>query len=163
MGFFEQILTLFGFTKHQSFVAAVCMVILLSNLFGGLLRNILLAFGGPIKPRTFTETLGFRMALASEAMLVLFATYYHAMLISYVTAVHVVFWMFTLLASPVLAYIGAQVTFLVFQKRIEDRIKAYIVWDRNMKSLRLAEREAAKQAKANPPKRPARSFAPGRK
>lgn len=161
MGFFEQLLILFGFTKHQMFIAAVCWVILLGNFSGGLVRNIILAFGGPIHPRPLTQTLGFRAVLASETLLILFALYYHSALLGEVTAIHVIFWAFTLLASPVLAYIGSQITFLVFQKRIEDRIKAYLVWERNMKMKRLAEREAAKQGKSPAAqKRPARTFAP---
>jgi hypothetical protein len=161
MSFVEQLLILFGFTKHQMFIAAVCSVILLGNFCGGLVRNLILAFGGPIHPRPLTQTLGFRAVLASEVLLILFAFYYHSMLIGYVTAIHVIFWIFTLLSSPVLAYIGSQVTFLIFQKQIEDRVKAYLVWERNMKLKKLAEREAAKNPqRAQAQKRPAKNFAP---
>lgn len=163
MGIVEQILTLFGFTTHQMFIAAVCSVVLLGNFFGGLMRNIALAFGGAIKPRPITQTIGFRAALVSEVAIIIFALYYHAVLLGNVTAIQVIYWVFTLLSAPVLAYIGAQITYLIFQKRIEDRVKAYIAWERKMKIQKMAAIEAAKKNAGKPqaPKRPTRGFTPG--
>lgn len=161
----KEILVLFGFTKHQMFIAMVCLVVLLGNLAGGLLRSMIVAYSGPTKPRKLTDTIAFRMLLISELMLLLFAFYYHVIMIGEVEASHIVYWSFTVISAPVLAYIGAQITYLVFQKRIEANKKAYIKWERKMREKRLAAREAAKKAQ-KPVRRGGRAatkrFTPGR-
>ena len=154
----NQILRLFGFTEYQVFIAVFCMVVLLGNFLGGLLRSIVLAYSGPLKRRKLTETVGFRLAMASELILILFAFYYHAALIGTVDASHVIFWAFTLMSSPVLAYMGSQITFLIYQKKIEQNYKNY----RKIQALlRERKRQAAEAtAKAEKTKNSAKRFNP---
>jgi hypothetical protein len=101
------------------------MVVLLGNLFGGLMSSVLLALGGPIKRRKMFDRLSFRACLFAELLLLIFAGYYHAILIQSIEVVHIIYWSFTLLAAPVLAFIGAQITYLVYGDKIEKNYRMY--------------------------------------
>ncbi len=58
------------------------------------------------------------------------------MMISTMTVPHLVYWCFTLLASPILAYIGAQISYLIFSKKIEANRAAYRKWEMKQRKLR---------------------------
>ncbi len=136
----EKFLMSFGFTKDSLIVAIICVVILLGNFTGGLLSNILIAQGGPIRPRKLTEKTSFRLALVSELMLLIYAVYYHAALMQSIQLAQVIYWGFTLAAAPLLAMLGAQLSYLAFAKKIE-KLKA------DYRNKRRAEKAAASAAK----------------
>ena len=155
----EMTLTLFGFTRFQEIIAVVCLVILLGNLLGGLLHSIMLAFGGPRPERKLTDRISFRIVLSSEVFLIIFAIYYHAILIGTVTFAHVVYWGFAMVAAPVLAVIGTQISYMVYAKQIEANKRAYRKWAAGRKAQKDMPPEDVEPAPA--PARPAhRTFAP---
>ena len=55
MRFLDKTLESFGFTQDTTIVAIICIVVLLGNFAGGMMANILIAFGGPIEKRKLTE------------------------------------------------------------------------------------------------------------
>jgi hypothetical protein len=124
----NDLLSLFGFNKHQFIIASFCLVVLLGNFLGGLLRSISLAYGGPIRPRKATDSMAFRMVLASELTVAIFALWYHGILVSSISVSHLVYWVFTLMTAPVLAFIGSQVTHMIFSSRIQANKAAYQRW-----------------------------------
>jgi hypothetical protein len=115
----EKAIMMFGFTKDSLVVAIICLVVLLGNFTGGLISNILLVQGRTIKERKLTEKTSFRLALVSELMLVMYAVYYHVALVPGINAAQMIYWTFTLLAAPVLAMFGAQLSYVAFAKKIE--------------------------------------------
>ncbi len=119
----EKFLMTFGFAKDSLIVAIVCLLVLLGNFTGGLMSNILLAQGGPIPERKLTETTSFRLALVSELMLLIYAVYYHAAVTQSINTAQIIYWGFTLLAAPLLAMLGAQLSYVAFSKKI-DKLKA---------------------------------------
>lgn len=136
----EKFLMSFGFTKDSLIVAIICVVVLLGNFAGGLLSNILIAQGGPIAPRKLTEKTSFRLALVSELMLLIYAVYYHAALMQSINLAQVIYWGFTMFAAPLLAMLGAQLSYVAFAKKIRKLKGDY-------RRKRAAEREAEKAAK----------------
>lgn len=139
----EKLIMSFGFTKDSLIVAIICLVMLLGNFTGGLLSNILIAQGGPIADRKLTEKTSFRLALVSELMLVIYAVYYHAALMQSVNVAQVIYWGFTLIAAPLLAMLGAQLSYVAFAKKI-DKLKADY---RNQHRAERAAKAADKGAK----------------
>lgn len=119
----EKFLMSFGFTKDSLIVAIICVLVLLGNFTGGLLSNILLAQGGPIPDRKLTEKTSFRLALVSELMLLIYAVYYHAAVTQTINTAQIIYWGFTLLAAPLLAMLGAQLSYVAFAKKL-DKLKA---------------------------------------
>ena len=119
----EKFLMSFGFAKDSLIVAIVCLLVLLGNFTGGLMSNILLAQGGPIPKRKLTEKTSFRLALVSELMLLIYAVYYHAAVTQSINTAQIIYWGFTLLAAPLLAALGAQLSYVAFAKKI-DKLKA---------------------------------------
>lgn len=119
----EKFLMSFGFAKDSLIVAIVCLLVLLGNFTGGLMSNILLAQGGPIPDRKLTEKTSFRLALVSELMLLIYAVYYHAAVTQSINTAQIIYWGFTLLAAPLLAALGAQLSYVAFSKKI-DKLKA---------------------------------------
>ena len=115
--------------------------VFLANLLGGLLSNIILAYAGPITERKLTERMGFKMCMASELMLVIYAFYYHAVLIQTVVLTHVVYWFLSMWMIPLLAVFGAQITHLIFTKEIQANKKAQRKID--MKAAKVAAKRAA--------------------
>ncbi len=153
----NQVLLLFGFTELTYMIGVVCMLTLLGNFLGGLLHGILLAYGGPIKPRKLFDRMSVRMSIASELFILSFALYYHIMLIEDLVIAHLVYWAFALLAGPILAFIGSQITHLIFAKKIEANEKAYKDW---VKFKRGQKAEKHLRKKASPALRSTRSFDP---
>ena len=119
----EKFLMSFGFAKDSLIVAIVCLLVLLGNFTGGLMSNILLAQGGPIPKRKLTEKTSFRLALVSELMLLIYAVYYHAAVTQSINTAQIIYWGFTLLAAPLLAALGARLSYVAFAKKI-DKLKA---------------------------------------
>lgn len=119
----EKFLMSFGFAKDSLIVAIVCLLVLLGNFTGGLMSNILLAQGGPIPERKLTEKTSFRLALVSELMLLIYAVYYHAAVTQSINTAQIIYWGFTLMAAPLLAALGAQLSYVAFAKKI-DKLKA---------------------------------------
>lgn len=119
----EKFLMSFGFAKDSLIVAIVCLLVLLGNFTGGLMSNILLAQGGPIRARKLTEKTSFRLALVSELMLLIYAVYYHAAVTQAINTAQIIYWGFTLMAAPLLAMLGAQLSYVAFAKKI-NKLKA---------------------------------------
>ena len=125
MGYLEETLETFGFTQDSAIIAIMCVVVLLGNFSGGLIANILLSFGGPIPERKLTQRTGFRLALVSELILIVYIVYYHTILVTDITMAQVIYWVFTLLAAPLLAAFGAQLGYVAMSKKIEQLKKEF--------------------------------------
>ena len=136
----EEFMESFGFTQETFIIAMLCLVVLLGNFAGGMFSSIILAFSGPIHERKITQRTSFRLALVSELVLIVYAVYYHAVLVSQSDAGQVIFWVFTLFAAPVLAALGAQLTYIAFAAKIEELKE-------KGKALDRAERSESKPAK----------------
>ena len=118
---FEEIFVSFGFKDGPLIVAYLCILILLGNFMGGLISNILLALrGSPIVKRKLTNHMSFRLTLTSELCLVVYVIYYHAVLITEITWTQAFYWLFVLLAAPLLAALGAQSSYLIYAKKINE-------------------------------------------
>ena len=127
----DKILESFGFTQDTTIVAIICIVVLLGNFAGGLMANILIAFGGPIEKRKLTERTSFRLALVSELIMIVYIVYYHTVLVTGVTTAQIIYWVFTLLAAPILAALGAQLTYLAFAKKIEQLKQDFLDFEKS--------------------------------
>jgi len=125
MDILEQVLKLFGFNEMTDSIGIICLLVLLGNFFGGLMNSVVLAMGGPIKRRKLFDRISFRACLFSELLLLVFAFYYHAVLVQSIAVVHIVYWTFTLLSAPVLAYIGSQITYLIYGDQIQKNYRLY--------------------------------------
>jgi len=125
IGFLRPILELFGFTELQTLLAVVSLVFFLASLLGGLISGLTTAFGKPGPDRKLTDRMSFRMVTLGEILVVLFILYYHGIVIVSVTPAHVIYWGSALIIGPVLGMLGAQVTELVFTKRIGKNKKIY--------------------------------------
>jgi len=68
-----------------------------------------------------------------------YAVYYHAILVSSINTAQAILWIFTFLAAPLLAALGAQVAYLVFKSKIEGRKKENRQREREERSARMAE------------------------
>lgn len=115
----EKLIMSFGFTRDSTVIAIICVVVLLGNFAGGLMSNIILAQGKMIRERKLLEKTSFRLVVVSDLMLLIYAVYYHAMLVQSVNVAQLVYWAFTLIAAPLLAALGAQASYLAFAKKIE--------------------------------------------
>lgn len=115
----------FGFSEMQTTILLISLVFLLANFLGGFLNSIFLAFGGAIKRRKPMDRMSVRLMLLSDLFVVLWAFYYHAMVVVAIQIEHVVFWVATLIMAPLLAFIGSQITGLIFAKKIDANYKAY--------------------------------------
>ena len=102
------------------------MLVLLGNFSGGLMSNILIAFGGPIHERKITERTSFRLAMVSELIFLVYIIYYETALSSgtFGTA-QIIYWSYLLVAAPLLAALGGQMTYLAFSSKIEDLKQEY--------------------------------------
>lgn len=153
----DQVLKVFGFTELTYMIGIVCMVMLLGSFLGGLLFNIFLAHGGPIKPRKLFDRMSVRSCIMAELFLVIFAIYYHLVLIEHIILAHAVYWLFTFLVTPILAFIGAQISYLIFADKIESNKRAYKLW---MKNRKAKDPKPVKTAERPSKARSARSFDP---
>jgi len=122
----------FGFKEEPLIIIIGCSLILLGNFTGGMFSNIILSFGGPIFEKPLTKRVSFRFAMASLLLLIIYIAYYHTVLIPGIETAQIIYWGFMVLSSPLLAAIGAQLTYVVFAKKIDGLKK---------QALRL-EREA---------------------
>lgn len=153
----NEVLILFGFTKLTYIVGIICMLMLFGCFLGGLLHGIILAHGGPIRPRPFFDQMSVRVMLVVEICMVVFALYYHGALIESVKTAHVIYWAFSLLSGPVLAFVGAQITGLIFFQKIADNEKAYTIW---LKAQRRKKKEPLASKDGGSRHRSSRSFDP---
>lgn len=157
----NEILKLFGFTEQAFIIGAVSVLMLSGCFLGGLLNGIILAHGGPIRPRPFFDRMSVRGILLAELFIGVFALYYHGLMIESIKASHMVFWAFSLVGAPVLAFIGAQITGLIFSKKIADNKRAYLIWlkaQRQNKKGKGKEPDGAKSSGSA--QRGSRSFDP---
>lgn len=143
----EQMLALFGFTKLQYLIGFICMLFFLLSFLGGMIVSCVLAFGGPFKERPLMDRSSFRLILAGELGLLVFALYYHLLVISEIDLAHIIYWLFAMAVAPVLGFIGAQITYLAFQSKIEKNKKLYLNWEKKQKLKRM-KAAAAKRRKA---------------
>lgn len=136
----ESVLFAFDFFERQVEISLVCLIIFLCNFFGGLMRSVILAYGGPIKPRKLKDRMSFRLFLSSVLFLLIYAFYYHAFLIQSIEPTNLVYWGFALLATPLLAVISSQITALIFAEKIARNERAY-------RKLARARRERRREAR----------------
>lgn len=125
MGYLEDFIQMFGFTKYSTIIAIVCMVSLLGNFFGGLMTSILLAHGGAIRELPLTQRTSFRLAVFAQALVIIYAVFYHGFLVGSINTAQAFLWGFTLLASPLLAAFGAQLIYIVYAKKIDEKKQEY--------------------------------------
>jgi hypothetical protein len=116
----EDFMKTFGFTLDALTLFFICALFLLINFAGGLFSNIILSFGGPIRERSLTSRTSFRMAAMAEFFLIVYVVYYHTVLIPVITTAEMIFWGFIFLAGPLMAALGAQLTYVAFAKKIEE-------------------------------------------
>ncbi len=110
----------FGFTADALTIIIICSLVLMLNFAGGLFSQIILAFGGPIHERKLVQRTSFRLALVSELFLIVYIVYYHTVLVPGIEAAEIIYWVFILLASPLLAAIGAQLIYIAMSDKIEE-------------------------------------------
>ncbi len=121
---FEAFIVSFGFKEGPFIVAILCIVVLLVNFTGGLIGNIMLAMSGrPITERPLLQRTSFRLAAASEFFFIAYIVYYHTVLTSEISFEQGIYWIFFILAGPLLAMIGAQIGYLTQKKKI-DKLKS---------------------------------------
>ncbi len=124
MGGIEDFIESFGFTKDAFTVLIISVVVLLANFAGGLFSNIILAFGGPIREKEMVQRTSFRLAFVSELFLIIYIVYYHMALGIDLETAGIIYWVFMLLAAPLLAAIGAQLIYVALSDKIEKLKKA---------------------------------------
>ena len=118
---FEELIASFGFREGPFIVAILCIVVVLVNFMGGLFKNIILAMGGrQIVELPLVQRTSFRLAAATEFFFFAYIVYYHTILTSKIVIAQVIFWVFFLLAGPLLAMLGSQISYLGFKKKIEE-------------------------------------------
>ncbi len=115
----EDLIESFGFTEDAFTVAIISVVVLLANFAGGLFSNIIRAFGGPIREKKMVQRTTFRLAFVSELFLIIYIVYYHMAAGIALGAAAIIYWVFILLASPLLAAIGAQLIYVALADKIE--------------------------------------------
>lgn len=147
--FVELVKELFGFTKYEFIITTISFLLLMSNFCGGLLYNVIRAHGRPQKERPLKDRISFRLFLLSWFFILLFAVYYHTVLISNVTIAHMAFWGVTLVLAPALASFGAQISYVIFQKKIEANKKAYKDWVAKKRAAKAAQMRDATQKEAD--------------
>jgi hypothetical protein len=140
------ILRMFLFSEHLKMIALVCLVAFLGNFFGGLIHSIVLAYSGPQPERPMTERLSFRLVLMVDLFLVVYAIYYHAVLVRTIELVQVFYWSFALIVGPVLALLGAQITYVLFTKEIERNKKRWRQHEMQQRADALSRAERVAEA-----------------
>ncbi len=120
----EDFIESFGFTEDAFTVAIISVVVLLANFAGGLFSNIILAFSGPIRERKLIQRTSFRLSIFSELFLIIYIGYYHMALGIALETAGFIYWIFILLAAPLLAAIGAQLIYVALSDKIEELKKA---------------------------------------
>lgn len=121
---FDHLAQAFGFSRYNVLITAVSVTALLACLCGGIAGRVLQAHGGAIRPRSMLGKTSFRLIVVLEVLLMGFAAYYHGLMIGRLDPGHIVFWVFTLTAMPVLGVIGAQLGYLMFRRKIDIKRQA---------------------------------------
>lgn len=116
----EEFMGTFGFTVDSFTIVIICVLVLLGNFAGGLFTNIIRGMGGPIFEQSLTSRTSFRLALVSELFLIIYIVYYHTVLVPGIETAEMIYWGFMIVAAPMLALIGAQLTYVAFAAQIED-------------------------------------------
>ena len=145
-GFIDAVLSFFGFVEQQATIALFCLLVFLLNFAGGLLRGMILAYGGQFKERPLKDRMSFRLCMASLLLVVVYALYYHGALVQNIETGHLIYWAFTMLAAPLLAIIGSEITSLVFAKRIEAKKVAYRKRETAQRAKKFADAEKKREA-----------------
>ncbi len=115
----EEFMRTFGFSVDAFTIVIICVLVMLGNFAGGLFSKIIQAFGGPITELNLTQRTSFRLLCLSELFLIGFIVYYHTMLNTGIETAQIIYWVFIVLASPLLAAIGAQLIYVAFADKIE--------------------------------------------
>jgi len=115
----ETFMRSFGFSEDPLIIIIVCALFLLVNFAGGLFSNIILTFSDITFKLRRSERPSFRLALVSEGFLIAFIVYVHTALEPGVETGQIIFWGFVIIASPLLAAIGGQLTYVALAERIE--------------------------------------------
>ncbi len=132
-------MTSFGFGKNTFIIGIICLVVMLGNFVGGLISNILRSQGGPIRKRTLTQRPSFRIVMVAELLIFVYAGYYHTVLVPGINTAQIIYWAFVFLASPLLAAIGAQLTYVAFAKKIEELKEEFLDLEREERSQANSE------------------------
>ena len=127
---FEEFIVSFGFREDPFTVAILCIVVLLVNFAGGMMSNILISFSGPIEVRKLTKRTSFRLAAAAEFFFIAYIVYYHTILVSEVALAQVIYWGYFLVAAPILAALGAQLTYMASAKKIEQLKQDFLDYEK---------------------------------
>jgi len=128
------------------FLLIICTMILLLNFTGGLFSNIIISFGRPFVEKPLTKRTSFRLAVVTELILLIYIGYYHTVLAPGLETAEIIYWGFVVLAGPLLAALGAQITYIAFAKKIDSLKKQGEKLERDRKSQ---EREAGTTGAAN--------------
>ncbi len=120
MGGIEDFMKTFGFTTDSLTIIIICSLVLLGNFAGGLFTSIIRSFGGPIHERKLTQRTSFRLTLVSELFLIIYIIYYHTVLVPGLETAELIYWVFIVLAAPLLAAIGSQLMYVAFAAKIEE-------------------------------------------
>ena len=136
---FETLMIAFGFGKNSFLIGIICLVLMLGNFTGGLLKSIFLSHGGPIRERPLTKRTSFRFVMVTEIIIIVYAIYYHIVLVPGITTAQVIYWITVFIASPLLAATGAQLTYVAFAGKIDKLRKQGLALDRGERSQAMAE------------------------
>ncbi len=118
---FEELMESFGFREGPFIVVILCIMVMLCCFTGGLFSKIILAMRSrPIVKRPFFQRPSFRLAAAVEFFFIAYIVYYHTVLATGIVIAQGIYWIFYVLAAPLLAMIGAQIGYLIFKKKIEN-------------------------------------------
>ena len=143
----EEFMGSFGFKEDPLILLIICVLALLFNLTGGLFTNIIRGMGGTIFEKSLISSTSFRLALVAELFLIIYIVYYHTVLVPGLETAQMIFWGFMVLAAPLLALIGAQLTYVAFAGKIEDLKNKPSAWNTN-RWKRKRPRPKAKTMKA---------------
>ncbi len=121
---FEALIVSFGFKEGPFIIVFLCIMMLLVNLMGGLFSNILLAMrSSPVVKRPLSQRISFQLAASSQFFFVAYIIFYHTVLTSEIAVAQVIYWIFFILAAPLMALLGAQIGYLSQKKKI-DQLKS---------------------------------------
>ena len=121
---FVEFMESLGFKEGPFIIAILCIMMLLVNFTGGIFSNIILALRGrPIVERPLVKRTSFHLFAGCEFFFISYIVYYHTFLTSGMVLAQAIFWNFFVMAAPLLAMFGAQITYLGFKKKI-DKLKS---------------------------------------
>jgi len=121
---FEELIVSFGFKEGPFIIVILCIMVLLVNFMGGLFSNIMLAMRSkPVVERSLVKRISFQLAASSEFFFIAYIVYYHTVLTAGIAFAQGIYWIFFLLAAPLLAMLGAQIGYLTQKKKI-DKLKS---------------------------------------